>query len=128
MRGRPAAHCRPRPSTAVSPRGEFAHNGAQRFSRKSAGRFAECAERNPADAEQLLHLVQTTGLLQGAQAGDDRVEEIQQQGGVLIEEQFAVAGLADRSIIALTGSESAAPRIQAQDAPKISSLTSYLTK
>jgi hypothetical protein len=33
-------------------------------------------------------------LLQGAQAGDDRVEEIpQQQGGVLIEEQFAVAGL-----------------------------------
>ena len=57
-------------------------------------RFAERTGRDAATAEDLLDLVQFGGLTQAIEAGEDRVEEVeQQQGSVLVEEELTVAGL-----------------------------------
>src|SRR5262249_39531761 len=55
--------------------------------------LAERTQRRAADAEEVLHLLQATGLLHAAQAGEDRVEEIeQQQGAILVEKELAITG------------------------------------
>src|SRR5207302_524606 len=72
--------------------GQLLHNGPQGFSRENPGGFAEGAEGGTADAEKLLDLGQSAGLLHAAQAGEDRVEEIeQQQSGVLVVKEQAIA-------------------------------------
>lgn len=73
--------------------GQFLDDVPQRLGRKDALRFAERPQRRGADAEASLDLVQRAGLLQAAQAGDDRVEEReQQQRGILVEKELAIAG------------------------------------
>jgi hypothetical protein len=63
-----------------------------RHSRVGLGR-GKIVIAEEAVAEEILNLVQGTGLLQAAQAGEDGIEEIEQaQTGVLIEEQLPITG------------------------------------
>jgi hypothetical protein len=58
---------------------------------KDAAGFAERPQGGTFATQQLLHFVQGTGLLDATQAGEDRVEEIQQdQRGVLVIMEFAI--------------------------------------
>jgi hypothetical protein len=73
--------------------GQFGNEWVECFGVKDVAGFAERAQGDALAAEQLLHLVELAGLLDAAQAGDDGVEEVeQQQGGVLVEEEIAIAG------------------------------------
>src|SRR5262245_50875794 len=57
-----------------------------------AAGLAQAAERGAANAKPLLHFVEPGGLLQTAEAGQDRIEKVQQkQSNVLIEEQLPIA-------------------------------------
>src|SRR5205814_10325759 len=73
--------------------GQFHDDFLERCGVKDAGGFAQGAQGGSGHAEFLSDLVQRAGLLDAAEAGQDRVEEIQQhQSGVVIEEELAVAG------------------------------------
>ena len=66
----------------------------EQFGIEDAAGLAERAAGNPVAAEQTLHFVELAGLLDAAQALDDGVEEEQQeQAGILVIEQMAIAGV-----------------------------------
>ncbi len=58
-----------------------------------AGSFRERTERGPRAAQFLLHLGQLAGLLQAAQRGDNRIEQVEQhEHAILVVVQLSVAG------------------------------------
>ena len=73
--------------------GQFGDQWVEGFGVKDVTGFAQRPEGNALAAEQALNFVELAGLLDATQAGEDGVEEVkQQEGGVLVEEEFAVAG------------------------------------
>jgi hypothetical protein len=77
----------------LRPLGQGAEQGAQQFGVKDAAGLTQRAQGGAAAAQVLLDLVQGAGLLQAAQAGEDGVEEVEeQQGGVLVVVEAAVTG------------------------------------
>src|SRR5258708_870741 len=73
---------------------QLLHDRPQRRGVENAAGLAQRAKRGALDAEEFFNLGQAAGLLQAAQAGDNGAEEVeQQQAGVLVEEQLAVASL-----------------------------------
>src|SRR5207249_1557504 len=90
--------------------GQFRNETFEQGSRKDALGLAERALGDVAAAGDFTHLVQGAGLQQAVEAGEDRVEEVQQlQGDVLVEEQAAVLGLV------VGGTGVVQPRQQGQD-------------
>ena len=75
--------------------GQFLHDGAKRLGVERVGSLlAERAEGSASDAEEFLHFVEAGGVLQSTEAGDDGIEEVEQdQGHILIVEQEPIAGL-----------------------------------
>ena len=73
---------------------QFLDDGAQAGGRENAGRFTEASQGKTSDTEAILNLGQGAGLLQATHAGNDRIEEVQQQQrDIFIAEKFAVPGL-----------------------------------
>src|SRR5579862_3543045 len=76
-----------------SPVGEFADDALQRCGIEVACGGAECPQGGAWRAEFVLHFLQTTGLLQGAETFEGGVEEGEQdERGIVVEEETAIAG------------------------------------
>ena len=74
--------------------GEFGGDLLERFGVEDLRGLRERTERGTRAAELLLDIFQFAGLLDGAQRGDDGIEEEQQDvGAVVVEEELAIAGL-----------------------------------
>lgn len=74
--------------------GEFADDGLQGVGVEVARGGAERAERHAWDAQLLLDFVQGAGLLQSTQARERGIEEEEhEQGGVVVAEKAAIAGV-----------------------------------
>jgi len=58
---------------------QFGNNLVQDGGVENASGLAERVERNPGDAQESLDSLQLTELLESAEAGDDAVEEVDQQ-------------------------------------------------
>src|SRR5947209_3191293 len=68
--------------------------------------FAQGTLGDTRAAGDLLNLREGAGLLQAIEAGQDGVEEVEQeQGGVLVEEEFAVAGLVAGGAVVVQASQ-----------------------
>ncbi len=81
-----------------SPTSDFLKDGPQVLGGKDFGSFAQRSQRSGANAQKTLHFFQLGGTLQRPHAFDNRIEKIQQQqGGVLVEEQFAIPRFVARS-------------------------------
>jgi len=80
---------------------QFAEEVAEQVGIEHAGGFAQRSQGGPLNPEEFLHFVQRAGLLDAAEAGDDGVEEVeQQQGGILVEMELAIASaIARRGVI-----------------------------
>ena len=80
--------------------GEFADDALQGFGIEGTGRRAERPQGGTGAVEFVLDLFHATGLLQAAQAGESRVEEEEQdQGGILIVMELAIAGGIDADVM-----------------------------
>lgn len=74
--------------------GQFADDGLQRFGVKKSRGLGEGAQGGTRRAEFVLNVVEATGLLDGAEAGKEWVEEGQQdKRGVMVEEEASIAGV-----------------------------------
>ena len=81
---------------------ELADDAAEQIGVKDPGRFGERTQRGPGTTQQPLNFLQLTGLLNGPQTGDDGIEEVEQdEGGVLVVMQDAVAGLVSSASFAM---------------------------
>ena len=73
---------------------QFGDDFLQPLGLEDLGRFAQRAQSRPGATQLTLDVPQLTGLLDGTQGTDQRVEQKQQdQQAVLVEMQLAIAGL-----------------------------------
>jgi hypothetical protein len=100
--------------------GQLTQHGAEQFGVEDTARFAERPEGDAGGAEALLDLGETGGLLEAAQAGEGRGEEVeQQQGGELIEVEGAVAGAVALGGLAVEALQEGAEEAEVLEALKV---------